>query len=403
MTENVLSTKKHILICFDEHLINEYQNEFTNIKTNFCGLVYSNNQLEYPSESIIYLSGDISQFYDVGNKIKVIKEVSFNYGDQYELIDIGCVPLNIHNVGVFFPKFFNSSKNYFDLINAEHKFQSLTESNKDGSALRKGIYLTRVTENDGYEFNLLRCSSNLRGPTDNLRETDVDIFTSVNECCEQFFEQKVDLNHSLVQIYENHVVQNGNRKSERKAKIKAHSDKTKDMPRNALMAFCTFYKDYHNGKFNELKHIKKSYDNSFDCVYRGQTVLTKLTFKLKPMVTDPNLVKHFDILLYPNSVFCMSLLTNRLYTHEIVPNVLPIDKIPIRMGYVIRCSNTKAVHRDKTYVIKNDNFIELTPVDKIKMDELKHIYFEENTTDKIITYGDTFFSLNDGDYMKPII
>ena len=403
MTENTLLTKKHILICFNESQINNYQNEFTNIKNNFCGLVYFDNQSEYPLDSIIYLCGDIKQFHNIDNKhINVIKELSFDHFDKYTLIDIGVVPLNIHNVGVFFPRFFDS-KNYFDLINGQHKFQSLTESNKDGFALRKGIYLTHVEENGGYEFHLLRCSSNLRGPTDNLRETDIEIFDSVNKCCEQFFEQKVELNHTLAQIYENHIVQNGNRKSERKAKIKAHSDKTKDMPRNALMAFCTFYKDYYDNKFNEQKHIKQSYDNSFDCVYRGQTVLTKMTFKLKPMVTDPNLVKQFDILLYPNSLFCMSLSTNRLYTHEIVPNVLPIDKIPIRMGYVIRCSNTKAVHKDKTFIIKNSNLVELTPIDKTKMEELKKIYFDENTTDKLITYGDTFFSLNDGDYMKPII
>ena len=48
----------------------------------------------------------------------------------------------------------------------------------------------------------------------------------------------------------------------------------------------------------------------------------------------------------------MSLDSNRLYTHEIIPSSLPIEKLPIRMGYVIRCSKTKALYNDgKTYLI----------------------------------------------------
>jgi len=59
--------------------------------------------------------------------------------------------------------------------------------------------------------------------------------------------------------------------------------------------------------------------------------------------------------LYPNSVFIMSLEMNRLYTHEISPSHLPMDLIPLRLGYVIRCSKTKAIYKDnKTYIINND-------------------------------------------------
>jgi hypothetical protein len=64
----------------------------------------------------------------------------------------------------------------------EHQFQHLTESNKPGTAFRKGIYITNVTttENDTLEFNLLRCSSNLDGSTDNFRDTDNHIIKEIN-------------------------------------------------------------------------------------------------------------------------------------------------------------------------------------------------------------------------------
>ena len=61
-----------------------------------------------------------------------------------------------------------------------------------------------------------------------------------------FFESVVKFNHVLAQIYENKIIEKDNKKLERKAKIKEHSDKTKDMHRNALIAFCTFYKDCSN-------------------------------------------------------------------------------------------------------------------------------------------------------------
>jgi hypothetical protein len=51
----------------------------------------------------------------------------------------------------------------------------------------------------------------------------------------------------------------------------------------------------------------------------------------------------------------MSLEMNRLYTHEISPSHLPMDLIPLRLGYVIRCSKTKAIYKDnKTYIFNND-------------------------------------------------
>ena len=54
-------------------------------------------------------------------------------------------------------------------------------------------------------------------------------------------------------------------------------------------------------------------------------------------------------------MFIMSLEMNRLYTHEICPSCLPMDLIPLRLGYVIRCSKTKAIYKEnQTYIIDND-------------------------------------------------
>ena len=48
------------------------------------------------------------------------------------------------------------------------------------------------------------------------------------------------------------------KEKEKKAKIKAHSDKTKDMPRNCLIAFCTFY------NFDNVKIKQNNYDETND-------------------------------------------------------------------------------------------------------------------------------------------
>lgn len=87
-------------------------------------------------------------------------------------------------------------------------------------------------------------------------------------------------------------------------------DKTKDMPTNGLMAFCTFYKD--SEKYTNV--------NSY----------TKLKFRLKDCVKDEKYAKMFNVVLYPHFAFFMSLSTNRLYTHEISPLSAKIHKCIIR-------------------------------------------------------------------------
>jgi len=425
MTENILLTNKHILVCLDykSELLSdkEYDKEYEYIKKNFCGIVLTDtSDLDnYTDDTIIYICGNIEHCQLKNKKINVIKELSYNYNsDDYHLISLGQVPINVHNVGLYFRNLFDSEKDYFNLIKQEHKFQKLTESNKPSNAFRKGIYITKVQkDNDNLKFNLLRCSSNLDGPTDNFRETDNEIINTVNDISQHFFEEKVELNHVLAQIYENkkevsfytYIMMFINyiwlflfkkpyfniKNTEKKAKIKAHSDKTKDMPANATMAFCTFY-DFSK------KLIKKSKYDSFDYCYNNTSVLTQLHFRLKNMVTDKKYVKQFSVTLYPNSVFLIPLSTNRLYTHEIKPSILPIDKIPTRLGYVIRCSNTQAIFKDgQTYIDNNNVYHKLIKYNDDDVTKLRELYFKENTTIEHIDYGKVYFSMNNGDYKKP--
>jgi hypothetical protein len=416
--ENEFITDRHVLLVDNKWAKSQSQEinaRMEYIKNNFCGLVCDSlealEKLHYDPLRQIFATGNINK-YDIEDIQKAANVDSICVIEELSVVDcylhtvsLDEVPLNIHNAGVFIKSFFASGCDYFALISKEHQFQCLTESNKPGTSYRKGIYITDVRKNvrreseksekseesEELSFNLLRCSTNFEGPTDNFRPTDLEIVEKVNELSTYFFKEKAELNHVLAQIYNNVVVEN----KEKKAKIKEHSDKTKDMPRNALMAFCTFYdrpvKDYRE--------------------------LTKLRFRLKKVEKYPQMTPEFDIVLSPNSVFLMSLQTNRLYTHEIIPSILPVDKLPVRMGYVIRCSNTEAVHRDgKTYIKKcslnasidnfDSNCYSLTPLRRStpeEFSELKRLYSEENKSDKIVRYGPVDFSMNEGDYMKPKI
>lgn len=416
---SALLTNKHVLIHLEDKNIKidpQYVIDLNYIKTHFCGLTifdpdnlknfFVNNEQQL-QDIIFYVCGDVDQIYDIVNlafNSYVIKELSYNYKPScphIKLINSGKVPINVCNAGVYFRQLFDNS-DYFDAIHKEHNFQTLTESNKQGTALRNGIYLSKVTQvDDETHFNLLRCSTNLSGPTDNFRATDHLIVDQVNNVSKHFFTEPAEFNHVLAQTYENNVTVTNNKRSEHKAKIKAHSDKTKDMPSNGLMAFCTFYKDFSNLH----KSIKPASNNRFDYVYNeGHSVLTRLYFKLKDVVNDETLAKEFTVTLYPNSAFMISLLTNRLYTHEIKASVLPVDKIPVRLGYVVRCSKTKAVFKDgQTYVNANGELVKMHDMSVDKATKLKKLYFEENVTDQVINYGDLYFSMNSGDYVKPII
>jgi hypothetical protein len=406
MTENKLLTRKNVLICVDEKtadLTPSQIKELEFIKNNFCGTVLTNLD-NIPPNTLVYLCGDIEKIWKTDlpkdAMVLVLKDFSFNYETipSINFVSIGEMPINVHNVGLYFRKFF-PDKNYFDSISTEHKFQTLTESNKASNAFRKGIYLTKVHEReDGLGFNLLRCSTNLNGPTENFRTSDNDVVGRVNDISKHFFEKPTEMNHVLAQIYENSKYKVNNDTVEKKAKISAHSDKTKDMPADAVMAFCTFY------KFDDKVHLASSSNDSFDKCHSDISVLTKLHFVLKKEVNDDSLVKEFTVTLYPNSAFMIPLSTNRLYTHEIKPSIVSVDKIPVRLGYVVRCSKTKAVFKDgQTYIDENGTLTKLEEITKDDIVKIRELYLKENKTTEIVNYGSIYCSMNDGDYTSPLV
>lgn len=270
--------------------------------------------------------------------------------------------------------------------------------NLGGASLRQGIYLSDVQKisDDGIKFNLLRCSTNLSGPTDNFRPVDHEIIAAVNEISSQYFKKPAPLNHVLAQIY-NNSVKTDNKVQQKKAVIKLHSDKTKDMPTNSLITFATFYDGVGDGQINATRC-------NYDYYYKNNSVLTKLHFKLKNVVDDKTLVKDFSLTLYPNSVFLIPLSTNRLYQHEIVPSILPINRIPTRLGYVIRCSNTVAIHTGgKTYIDRSGRLTPLVEMTKEDGQYLKQLYLRENKSIDVVSYDGINYSMNSGDYKKPIV
>ncbi len=401
-TENTISKTKNILVDLSNQ--EDKTPELCYLIENFCGMVVRNLldiQGEF-SQKRIYVCGDIAKFEDNGMHLYIIRELSYNYEnddkENIEIISLGKVPIVVHNVGVYFRRLFDED-NYFNQIKTAHLFQDLTESTKPGKAFRKGIYLTEVSreitkeQNELLHYRLLRCSSNLSGPTDNFRDADHTIMTALNDATKYVFEKETTLNHVLAQIYENKK----NLDTETKAKIKAHSDKTKDMPPDALIAFCTFYDN------SNFQHLKLSKTDRYDWCYKDTSGLTRLQFKLKSSVNDDTLAKEFSVILYPNSVFLIPLSTNRLYTHEIKPSMLNIDKIPTRMGYVVRCSNTEALFmNEQAYIKENGTFIKLEEMTQETMASLKNSYMEENKTENRVQYDKIHFSMNLGDYQKPI-
>ncbi|MEU9111626.1 hypothetical protein AB0D04_07510 [Streptomyces sp. NPDC048483] len=358
----------------------------------------------------VYLCGDISGISDcrlqAAARVFVIRELSHGYpegvGAPWPLVDLGRVPLRVHGVGVYYRRFFGLGSDEFDRIRAEHTFQSLTESTKPGTAHRSGIYLTPVTRvGDALHFRLLRCSTNLSGPTEDFRPTDTRIVGDLNREATTVFRNQAPLNHVLAQIYHNTLATAERKQS--KARISAHADKTKDMPVNGIMAFCTFY--------DQLDDLRPLTEDPFDFGAEGVSGLTRLHFRLKDPTEerdDASFPAQFTVTLYPGSVFFMPLSANRLYTHEIRPSALDAELLPTRLGYVVRCSSAEAMHEDGHTYLKvaggtgAGDRVPLEPPTEAGMDALRRLYAEENRTSSFIDYGDAFlFSMNTGDYIAP--
>ncbi|MEV4925346.1 hypothetical protein [Streptomyces roseoverticillatus] len=357
------------------------------------------------AQKTVYLCGDISGISSrqlrAAARVFVIRELSHGYHEDVDkpwtLVDVGRVPIRVHGVGVYYRRFFELGADYFGRVRAEHAFQSLTESTKPGTAHRSGIYLTPVTRNgDELHFRLLRCSTNLSGPTENFRPTDTRIVEALNREAAAVFRNQAPLNHVLAQTYHNTLATAERKQS--KAKISAHSDKTKDMPVHGIMAFCTFY--------DRLDNLQPLAEDAFDYGVKGASALTKLHFRLKEPTEKRDgvaLPPQFTLTLYPGSVFFMPLSTNRLYAHEIRPSPLDAELLPTRLGYVVRCSSAEAVHKNgRTFLKVAGDLAELEPPTPAGLNELRRLYAEENRTSSFIDYGDKFlFSMNTGDYLAP--
>ncbi|MFI1583939.1 hypothetical protein [Embleya sp. NPDC020630] len=357
------------------------------------------------TQKTVYLCGDISGIGSrqlrAAARVFVIRELSHGFhegvDEPWALVDLGRVPLRVHGIGVYYRRFFGLGGDHFGRIRTEHAFQSLTESTKPGTAHRSGIYLTPVTQDgDELHFRLLRCSTNLSGPTENFRATDTHIVEALNREAATVFRDQAPLNHVLAQTYHNTLATAERKQS--KAKISAHADKTKDMPVNGIMAFCTFY--------DELDKLHPLAEDAFDYGVKGVSGLTKLRFHLKEPTEGRDgvaLPSQFTLTLHPGSVFFMPLSTNRLYTHEIRPSTLDAELLPTRLGYVVRCSSAEAVHKNgHTFLKVAEDLVKLAPPTPAGMDELRRLYAEENRTTSFIDYGDQFlFSMNTGDYVAP--
>ncbi|WP_405423700.1 hypothetical protein [Streptomyces erythrochromogenes] len=347
----------------------------------------------------VYLCGDVSgisrQQLGSAERVFVVRELAHGDLDTgWTVVGGGRVPVRVHGAGVYYRRFFDLDADHFGRIRAEHDFQSLTESTKPGTARRSGIYLTPVVQDgDDLHFRLLRCSTNLSGPTEGFRATDSRMVEDLNREAATVFRNQAPLNHVLAQVYHNTLATAERKQS--KAKISAHADKTKDMPANGIMAFCTFY--------DGLDKLRPMAEDAFDYGVKRASGLTRLAFRLKEPERDGGLPQQFDVTLYPGSVFFMPLSTNRLYTHEIRPSTLGAEMLPTRLGYVVRCSSAEAVHKDgRTFLKVEKDLVELGPPTPEGMDELRGLYAEENRTSSFIDYGNRFlFSMNTGDYVAP--
>ena len=73
------------------------------------------------------------------------------------------------------------------------------------------------------------------------------------------------------------------------------------------------------------------------------------------------------------------------------------------MGYVVRCSNVEAKFmNNETFINENGNLIKLEPMTSESIQNLRNSYIEENKTENLVEYGEVHFSMNLGDYEKPI-
>src|SRR5690348_15895945 len=112
---------------------------------NFYGCSYTTEQfsfavMEYPYDTVIlYAYGNMKLLKDSINYLKsrckctlyvigIESSERLSYSEEcltdYTLVDIGQVPENIHNVGVFFPILLFYSYDFYERITTAHEFQA---------------------------------------------------------------------------------------------------------------------------------------------------------------------------------------------------------------------------------------------------------------------------------------
>ncbi|MBK7538684.1 MAG: hypothetical protein IPI49_25615 [Myxococcales bacterium] len=375
---------------------------------DFCGSVIAAAELPARLAELagktVYLGGDVARLQGLelgaAKRVLVVRELARGHeeaGHRWPVVEAARLPMLVRGLGVYYRRFFDASADTYQQICREHTFQTLTESTKPGTAHRTGIYLTPVQQaGDELHFRLLRCSTNLSGPTENFRANDRQLVDALNHEAAAVFEDQAPLNHVLAQRY--HNTRSATTQKQAKAKISAHADKTKDMPGNGIMAFCTFY--------DQLDKLGPLPDDPFDRGHHGISGLTRLRFRRKEQAGEraaPGLPDEVTLTLYPDSVFFMPLSTNRLYTHELQSSMLDAERLPTRLGYVVRCSSAEAVHKEgHTFLKTSGGLVKLEPPTPEGMKDLRQLYAEENKTTDVIEYGDRFrFSMNQGDYTAP--
>lgn len=278
------------------------------------------------------------------------------------------------DIGYYIPKAFEPG--YFEKIQKIHGFCSLTESDKPGKALRTGLYMSdtyKEWDSGDIYFKLMRCSSNFSGPTEGLLEPDFQIISRAQRLANPLYPQTGYLNHVLAQIY--HHGPEG-----KKGSIKKHSDKTEDMHPEGLLAFCTFY-DSEGLKSSEGK------ENRFASL-RFENKETKEVVQVQ---------------LEPDSLLLMDLAANARWTHEIRNS--PLSHVPVRMGYVIRSSNRDARFSEGRTQIKDPSgkWVNLEDPSPDDLDLMRKLYYQENTSTQRPEYPFLGFSMNQGDYLKPVV
>ena len=186
MEENTIINTSNILLCKNLDIFNK------NIEIQyFLGVIlFEIFDFEELKNKRIYFCGDVKKNLNLLQKfsnINIIYELSTNFDnyikDSYTFISIHKIPLNIHNVGVFYKSLF-SNKNYFEKIQQEHNF------------------------------------------TNNLKNIDYEIINIINNEIKYNFTQSIELNNIFIQTYNTNM---------------DYFNKNINIEENGVIVFCTFY------------------------------------------------------------------------------------------------------------------------------------------------------------------